>query len=90
MDQTRLCKHVIATRIATALDDGSVSEGFLVSGEMTKIYCNMGHCSTRCPVLPDAGTSATRGHNCTNDTDVSADLNPGETSAESLAPDPDN
>lgn len=92
-DQSRVCKHVIATRIASALGDGSVKQGFLEFSEMTKVYCDMSHCTTRHPVHPDtaaatgATASASSGHNETNDTDLSAEMTPGETSTESLGPD---
>lgn len=79
MDQTRVCKHVIGTRIAVALDDETVKSGFLESSEMAKIYCDMNHCTTRRPVLPDTPAPGP-GHNDTNDTDLST---------ESLASDPD-
>ena len=80
MDQTRLCKHIIATRIATALDDGSVKHGFLELKEMSRIFCDMSHCCTRRPIT--ATVNGTRGDAA--DTDTSAEITLNDTSTDSL------
>ena len=85
MQEIRLCKHVIATRIASALKGYTVEEEFMDADAMTEVFCDMSHFSSGYessdPVTKK--TSGKRGSNKKGDGDTSGE---GDTSADSLAP----
>lgn len=80
MQMTRLCKHVIATRIATAF--GDVKEGFMNATAMSEIYRNMSHCTIGTPARASAAAVKTEVKREAGDTDTSGELQANDTSTE--------
>lgn len=89
LNQIRMCKHILATRIAAALkDDKLIAKGFTDNSEMVKIFCNMSHCTTRNPFTwSNKKNKRASGQQTSAETSAESHESAGETSAESVSPD---
>lgn len=73
LNEMRLCKHLIAARLAAAFNDGTMGTESIPSEQLTALYMDMSHVSITAPPTGRSVATATTAA-AAADTDTSAEL----------------